>query len=547
MTDKLALKSFRIQQFKAIQDSQEINFGPLTAFIGYNGSGKSSLIEALETLQDIVATDLDTAMQRWRGFEHIWNRQGQHQQRLLSTKTIARPHHTNPLNFQLQGFGPDSIPYRASMSINSDPSGNEIFIQEEKVTLKNRKIMKRDAQGRVSLFYPKVDAAQVADGESSLPYELKLFINRWQFLSLSPNTMGQPTTRRRTGGIIGLNKDGSNIAEYLLDIQKTDERQNTTAFKAILETLQYILDYTQDLQPTVTSELERMVYLQMTEGEAKVPGWLLSSGTLRLVAVLATLRHPQPPPLIVIEEIENGFDPRTVELIANEVKKVVADGKSQVVITTHSPHFLDLLELPDIVLVGRGKQGTTFQPPSDNETLKRWAKEYGLGRLYTTNALHSFALEGKESETVKGVELRLRDLIDGRLTTVFGKHYWKQRIPGDTKNTVKSRTDTYFEKYPYVSRDIFSFPRTKLDYCDVVDYEKIIFYSWEEAFKDIFGRRDSFTQHLTNFREFRNSVAHNYEINDVQKKSAEAAILWLEQILNVYNTASEGNALVEDD
>ncbi len=64
----------RLQNFKAIRDSKTIPLTPLTALIGYNGSGKSSVVEGLETLQHIVRYGLDAAMQDWRGFEHIWNR-----------------------------------------------------------------------------------------------------------------------------------------------------------------------------------------------------------------------------------------------------------------------------------------------------------------------------------------------------------------------------------------------------------------------------------------------------------------------------------------
>jgi len=46
---RMTLQSVRVRNFKAIVDSRSVRFGPLTAFIGYNGSGKSSLIEALET------------------------------------------------------------------------------------------------------------------------------------------------------------------------------------------------------------------------------------------------------------------------------------------------------------------------------------------------------------------------------------------------------------------------------------------------------------------------------------------------------------------
>ena len=60
----MKLQAVRIRNFKAIVDSKTVKLGPLTAFIGNNGSGKSSLIEALETYQSIVRDGLDTAMQR---------------------------------------------------------------------------------------------------------------------------------------------------------------------------------------------------------------------------------------------------------------------------------------------------------------------------------------------------------------------------------------------------------------------------------------------------------------------------------------------------
>ena len=63
------LRSFRVENFKAIRDSGQIRFGWLTVLIGNNGSGKSSLIEGLESFRDIVIEGLDFAMRRWRGFE----------------------------------------------------------------------------------------------------------------------------------------------------------------------------------------------------------------------------------------------------------------------------------------------------------------------------------------------------------------------------------------------------------------------------------------------------------------------------------------------
>jgi AAA15 family ATPase/GTPase len=68
---RMTLQSVRVRNFKAIVDSRTVRFGPLTAFIGYNGRGKSSLIEALETYQAIIVDGLDVAMQRWLGIEHV--------------------------------------------------------------------------------------------------------------------------------------------------------------------------------------------------------------------------------------------------------------------------------------------------------------------------------------------------------------------------------------------------------------------------------------------------------------------------------------------
>ena len=212
-------------------------------------------------------------------------------------------------------------------------------------------------------------------------------IVQWQFLTLNPFTMGEPKPQRRTTGEVYLESDGSNIAEYLLDIRKRD----IDVFDGIIETLRYVLPYAVDVQPALASELERSVYLQLSEGKYKIPGWLLSTGTLRVVALLAVLRHPEPPPLIVIEEIENGLDPRTIHLIVEELRAVVENETTQVIITTHSPYLLDLLALSQIVLVERIEGQPRFFRPGDQEELNEWAKSFGPGRLYTMNRLHSEA------------------------------------------------------------------------------------------------------------------------------------------------------------
>ncbi|OGG56220.1 MAG: chromosome segregation protein SMC [Candidatus Handelsmanbacteria bacterium RIFCSPLOWO2_12_FULL_64_10] len=378
------LQSFRLKNFKAVQDSGTVRLTPLTVFIGNNGSGKSSLVEGLETLQAIIEHGLDRAMQQWHGFEHIWN---QAVPRKLLKPREGRPYHSNSMSFELRGktqqnpLTPTQGPFAATMKINAGPGGNELFIQEEKIILKGRIRIERDDTGQVRVQGTEHPA--VSDGESILRLWLRGFTQEWQFVSLVPQAMGSPTPQKRTSGPARLAKDGSNIADYLLHIRRTDQ----SAFDGIVETLQYVLPFARDLQPALTSELERTVYLQLAEGNFKVPGWLLSTGTLRILTLLALLRHPTPPPLIVIEEIENGLDPRTIHLIVDEFRNAVESGRTQVMLTTHSPYLLDLLDLSHIVLVERVNGQPTFTRPADQKSLQEWAKTFGPGRLYTMDRL----------------------------------------------------------------------------------------------------------------------------------------------------------------
>ncbi|MGE0825387.1 MAG: AAA family ATPase [Candidatus Binatia bacterium] len=376
------LRSFRLKNFKAVRDSGTIHFTPLTAFIGNNGSGKSSIIEGLETFQAIVEEGLDKAMQQWRGFEHIWHQRDPH--RLIDVG-VDRPCHTNPMSFDFRGRTKDRL-FKATMQINMGPGGNEIFIQHERFATKDQIPLIRDATGVVTFQdgkFPPGPRRHMSDEQSILKGTLDDFILEWQFISLIPQAMGMPIPQKRTSGPVRLTKDGSNIAEYLLSIRKLDQ----SVFDGIVETLQYILPYARDLQPALTSELERTVYLQMTEGEFKVPGWLLSTGTLRIVALLALFRHPTPPPVIIIEEIENGLDPRTIHLLVDEIRNAIESGRTQVILTTHSPYLLDLLDLSHIILVDRVDGKPTFTRPADQTSLQEWAKDFSPGRLYTMDLL----------------------------------------------------------------------------------------------------------------------------------------------------------------
>lgn len=408
MAKNLALKSFRLKNFKAIRDSGVVKFTPLTVLIGDNGSGKSSLIEGLQTYQLMVTEGLHESMNEWRGFENIRNAAMP-----MDTAETSEIDSCNKksimfdVRHSLRGRGKKSrrSTHRHSVTVGNIAEGKQIHIIEETWQQGRKTYVRKDAENQTTIRHQKKNGAVFAfpnllsrtswpiftfpDEAESNRFDVLATafyaISSWQFLTLNPKSMGQPQPQKRTGGSIHLSSDGANIAEYLSDIIEHDP----DIFDYMLEALQYVMPYLRDLRPVLTDILGRQMHVEMTEAEFKVKGWLLSTGTLRILALLALCRHPDPPPLIVIEEIENGLDPRSIHLIVEEIRDVVESGRSQVIVTTHSPYLLDLLPLWSIVVVERTEdKGPVFTRPGDDPALEKWAEKFAPGKLYTMGNLN---------------------------------------------------------------------------------------------------------------------------------------------------------------
>lgn len=372
------IKNIEVKNFKAIE-SAKVKLTPLTAFIGYNGMGKSSLLEALQMFMSIVTEGLDSAIRPWREFEHIYYKGRKKKRKFLKDGIELQ---FAPMEFvfnvNLSTKGPLN-PNKFSTSIGQElSSAGNIFFIEEKVSYKQFE-RSRDADNNYITQERKAPWQTPDKSILSAELEIRRFVESWQFLSMNTFLMGDPHSQKKTSGAITLHKDGRNIAEYLLSIRDKD----IEVYKGILETLQFVLPYAKDLQPQITQELEKMVYLQLSEQDFKLPGWMLSTGTLKILALLAVFRHPEPSPLIVIEELENGLDPRTIHLVVTEIRNYIDNKKGQVLITSHSPYLLDQLHISQIVFVERKDEKVLLSRPADDEEVLEWSKKFAPGQLYT--------------------------------------------------------------------------------------------------------------------------------------------------------------------
>ena len=141
-----------------------------------------------------------------------------------------------------------------------------------------------------------------------------------------------------------------------------------------------------DRMSTRVSGGDVQFYLHETGFAAPIPATRLSDGTIRFVALLATLLSPTPPPLVCIEEPELGLHPDAVALLAELL--IEASDRMQLVITTHSDALVSAMtSQPDaIVACERPGAGTELRR-LDPEKLASWLEDYRLGDLWRMGEL----------------------------------------------------------------------------------------------------------------------------------------------------------------
>ena len=117
----------------------------------------------------------------------------------------------------------------------------------------------------------------------------------------------------------------------------------------------------------------------------------MSDGTLKLFAYLLLLEDPNPPPFICIEEPENGLYHKLLEVLAAEFRAHATGGKNapQIFVTTHQPYFVDALSPEETWVLEKGDDGfATIRRASDDPIVKAMVDEgLPLGSLWYSDYL----------------------------------------------------------------------------------------------------------------------------------------------------------------
>ena len=394
------IEKISITNFKAIEHCLNLPLQPFTAFIGNNGSGKSSVMEALRTLHLCLTENIEEAFKIWGGLDKVRNYHALQEESTVSQFGFKQKN--QPIVIWLQSKVNEKL-YEYQTSFNLSLDGDYYIVENEELHCNGRVMFATNAIDNNGNSFCQVYVTQngereyshksnvlllsLRDGNPFLLHEdvavFQQYVFNWQFLYLNAHDMGKPVEQNRLTKQIRLRYDGRNIAEYILWIRSQSEEY----LQSLVRKMIFVLPYIKQIQPNIQETFNREVELLLHETHDKstpLPGWLLSSGTLRILALLSMFDTPQKPSVLFVDEIENGLDPRTIGLLLNEIRNETTTGGMQVIITTHSPYLLDLLPIESIITTEKKVDVCRYHIPATEERLKAWIKKFTPGRLFIT-------------------------------------------------------------------------------------------------------------------------------------------------------------------
>lgn len=358
---------------------------PLNVLIGPNGSGKSNFLEVLSLLR-AAPTKLPEPVKEMGGVrEWLWK--GPQSNRIASIDAVI-------------DYPPGRMPVRHVLEIAEH--GGRFEVTDERIENDRPLEGQSDAYFyyRFQKGYPTLNdfshqrrglrresvkpeesiLSQVRDPESypvlhwlQEQYEQIRLYRSWTFGPLS----GVRREQSAQGRSDVLNDGGENLALVFSKIRSRVKNE-------LIESLRKLFEGIEDIHLAVDGG-NVLLFLEESEGR-EIPATRLSDGTLRYMSLLAILLHPDPPPLVAIEEPELGLHPDILPYIAELL--VSASTRTQLVVTTHSRMLVDALtDHPESIVVCSKEAGESRLERLDAEALGAWLDKYTLGDLWSKGEL----------------------------------------------------------------------------------------------------------------------------------------------------------------
>ncbi len=378
----MLIHSLKLTNFLSFgPDSEPIELGPLNVLIGPNGSGKSNLIEAIGLLQ--MATVELTLPIRVGGGVRDWLWKGTDAVPTASLEAVIEPPSAAvPLRYRIaftekaQRFELMDERIESSTKALGTTEPTMYFGYENGrpvlgVLGARRELRREDLHPEQSILSQRKDPEQYPEMTRLGEALVKIGIYRdWSFEQHTSPRLPQKADLPNHH----LTPNAGNLALVLNRLRKEPEVK-----EYLLANLRELYEGIEDVDVSVEGGTVQ-VFIQ--EGRFTVPATRLSDGTLRYLCLLTILCHPDPPPLICIEEPELGLHPDILPTIARLLRE--ASTRTQLIITTHSDILVDALtDIPESVVVSEKKDGATSMRRLEQADLSAWLEKYSLGQLWT--------------------------------------------------------------------------------------------------------------------------------------------------------------------
>ena len=350
------IEYLRVKNYRALCDLELKEMTPLTVFLGPNGSGKSTIFDVFAFLSECFITGLRRAWDKRGRFKELRTR-GEDGPVVIELKYREKPNSpviTYHLAIDEGGKGPyvaeEWLQWRRGS--HGQPFRFLDFQQGKGRVISGELPDDQDVRLDEQLDSPEMLAVNTLGQFAKHPRvsALRRFITGWYLSYLSADTTrGLPEA--------GPQERLSSVGDNLPNVIQYLKEQRPDRFADILRTMSARVPRLERVDADPMQDGRLLLQIKDAPFERPVLAKFASDGTLKMLAYLTLLYDPEPPQLIGIEEPENQLHPRLLPELAEECR--IAAARSQLLITTHSPYFVNSLRPRELWVLYRDEKGFT--------------------------------------------------------------------------------------------------------------------------------------------------------------------------------------------
>ena len=370
----MRIETIRLKNFKVFQDTVFTDLPAFCVLLGANGSGKSTLFDVFGFLQDALAENVRSALARRGGYAEVVSRGHENENILIEIQFRLDVAGVNRLvTYHLEIGNHTGKPFvrreilRYKRGRHGSPyhfinfaNGSGYAISNEEDFSKPDEELDRENQ---NLGSPDILAVKGL-GQFQKFKAASAFRAMLESWHVSDFHIDQARGSKPAGYAEHLSRTGENlqlVAQYMRE-------NHPEAFATVLTRMKERVPGVSNVEAAPTGD--GRIMLKFNDSAFKDPfidQWV-SDGTIKMFAYLLLLHDPSPHPLLCVEEPENQLYPRLLGELAEEFETYSRRG-GQVFVTTHSPDFLNEVDLENIFCLNKTNGVTTVFRSRDDENV----------------------------------------------------------------------------------------------------------------------------------------------------------------------------------